>query len=631
MNKNTMHKSCLAAALGSILLSGSVNAAEFYFGENEDIVLQITSKLSIGASWRLEDIDPALISGINGGSGVSNTSDDGNLNFEKDKTFSKTIKGIHDINLSKDNIGAFVRFKYWYDKELNDEVRPHGHINNSYTQYVPLNDDGFSDFGKFSGAEFLDAYVYGTFDWGEVPVDLRLGRQVVSWGESTFIQGGINSTNPFDVSALRRPGAELKEGLLPVGMLYINAGVTENLSIEAYYQYEWEKTQVDGCGTFFSTADFVADGCNAVPVGSGFFLNDFEALQFGFSPIRSADVEPDDGGQYGLALRYYAPELGDTEFGFYYLNYHSRLPMISGTGPQWTQFANIPFLPWINAAQAYQSFQANPDPVSNSLGALLTQLGIGDDRAAVDAFNPQYFIEFPEDLKLYGFSFATNVGGVALSGEISYKPDTPVQVNGNHVLAAALTQNPVLPFTQRVVAAGPGGAIQGLDEFDVTQVQVTALQFFDQVLGASRLTFIAEAGMVMTDGIEDAATENGIYYGRNTLFGLTLPFADLDGGGFEGHVTDTAWGYRMRVQLNYPNAIGGIALNPTFSWNHDVSGWSPEPGQQFNEGQKSFGVSLEAVYQNNYSMTISYRQFDGGDYSVLSDKDFVSLSFGMTY
>ncbi|MEM0911406.1 MAG: DUF1302 domain-containing protein [Pseudomonadota bacterium] len=631
MKKKLMHKSYLAVAVASILFSGTGNAAEFYFGEDEDIVLQITSTLSVGASWRIEDADPALISGINGGSGVSNTSDDGNLNFEKNDTYSKIIKGLHDINLSKDNIGAFLRFRYWYDKELNDESRPHGHVNNSYSANTPLNDDGFSDFGQFSGIEVLDAYAYGTFDWGEVPIDVRIGRQVISWGESTFIQGGINTTNPFDVSALRRPGAELKEGLLPVGMVYVNAGVTENLSIEAYYQYEWEKTQVDGCGTLFSTSDFVADGCNAVVVGSGFFLDDFEALQFGFAPVRSPDLEPDDGGQYGLAFRYYSPELNDTEFGFYFLNFHSRLPLISGLGPRWTEFADIPFLPWINAAQAFESFQMNPDPVNNSLGALLVQLGINDDRAAVDAFNPQYFIEFPEDLKLYGASFATNVGGVALSGEISYKPDTPIQVNGNHLLSAALTQNPLLPFTQRVVDAGPGGRIQGWDPFDVTQIQVTALSFFDQVLGASRLTFIAEAGVVLTDGIEDAADERGLFYGRNTLFGLTLPFADLDGGGFEGHVTDTAWGYRMRAQFEYPNAIGGVALTPTISWNHDVDGYSPEPGQQFNEGQKSLGLSLEAVYQNNYSMSISYRQFTGGDFSVLSDKDFISVSFGLTY
>jgi len=43
------------------------------------------------------------------------------------------------------------------------------------------------------------------------------------------------------------------------------------------------------------------------------------------------DNEASDSGQYGLAMRYFASELNDTEFGLYYLRYHSRLPYISGT------------------------------------------------------------------------------------------------------------------------------------------------------------------------------------------------------------------------------------------------------------------------------------------------------------
>ena len=58
---------------------------------------------------------------------------------------------------------------------------------------------------------------------------------------------------------------------------------------------------------------------------------------------------------------------------------------------------------------------------------------------------------------------------------------------------------------------------------------------------------------------------------------------------------------------------------------------SPDPGQQFNEGAKSFGVSLEAAYQQTYSASLSFRAFSGGDYNILSDKDFIALSLGITY
>src|SRR5690606_27127742 len=115
---------------------------------------------------------------------------------------------------------------------------------------------------KSSGAELLDAFICYNYNIADLPGTVRLGKQVVSWGESTFIQGGINSINPADVSALRRPGAELKEAFIPVNMFYVGQSLTDNLSVEAFYQIEWDPTVVENCGTFFSQPDVVAPGCD---------------------------------------------------------------------------------------------------------------------------------------------------------------------------------------------------------------------------------------------------------------------------------------------------------------------------------------------------------------------------------
>ena len=244
---NNNHKiKPLALVVAMAFSASSAHAVDFNFGEDDDILLQINSQLDIGSSWRLGDADPRFIGKTNGGTGATSTTDDGNLNYGKHDAYSQIIKGVHDIQLSKGDFGAFVRFKYWYDYALEEGDVNHGNSGNAYVPNTPLSDEGFENNTKFSGATLLDAYVYASFDLGETPVDIRLGRQVVSWGESTFIQGGMNSSNPFDVAALRRPGADLKEGILPVGMLYGNVGLTENLSVEAFYQYEWEKTQI-GC------------------------------------------------------------------------------------------------------------------------------------------------------------------------------------------------------------------------------------------------------------------------------------------------------------------------------------------------------------------------------------------------
>ena len=609
----------VAMALGA----STAQAVDFNFGEDNDILLQINSQLSVGASWRLKEQDPAFISAVNGGTAPgSSATDDGAQNFEKGETFSQIVKGVHDIQLSKDNFGAFVRFKYWYDSELKDGNRPHGNSNNGYMPNTPLSDDGFTNNAKFSGIQLLDAYVYSSFDIGETPVDFRIGRQVVSWGESTFIQGGINAINPLDVSALRRPGATLKEGLMPVGLVYGNIGLSENLSVEAFYQYEWDKTQVDACGTYFSAADFVADGCNWVTVNAP----DQAALALGLAAKREADIEPDDGGQYGLAVRYFSEALNDTEFGVYYMNYHSRLPMINAVRSDLHKYslpgdipltaAIGPFAPWGSATPGSPIF--NP-----ALAGALALAGVDSSRESLDDLNPGYAMEFPEDLKLYGVSFATNVGGMALSGEVSYKPDTPVQINGNHVLASALAEAP-LPFTSRLIAGGSGATVRGWDTFDVTQVQLTAIQFYEQVLGASRLSLIGEVGATFTDGVEDMGKQ-GYFYGRNPVFGLDPT------GQSGGFVTDSAWGYRFLATLDYADVFAGVALKPTLTWFHDVSGYGAEPGAQFQEDRTTLGLSLEASYSQKYTATLGFKSFSGGDYNTLEDKDFVSLSFGISY
>ncbi|MFX6760145.1 DUF1302 family protein, partial [Acinetobacter baumannii] len=76
------------------------------------------------------------------------------------------------------------------------------------------------------------AFLYHNYSIGDLPCSVRVGKQVVSWGESTFIQNSINSINPMDVAAVRRPGSEIKEGLIPVNMLYLSQGISDALTVE---------------------------------------------------------------------------------------------------------------------------------------------------------------------------------------------------------------------------------------------------------------------------------------------------------------------------------------------------------------------------------------------------------------
>ncbi|MDU1662623.1 MAG: DUF1302 domain-containing protein, partial [Stenotrophomonas maltophilia] len=329
------------------------------------------------------------------------------------ETFSKIFKGIHDLELKYGDTGVFVRGKYWYDFELKDESR----------EFKDISDHNRKEGAKSSGGQILDAFIYHNYSIADAPGSVRFGKQVVSWGESTFIGGGINSINPIDVSAFRRPGAEIKEGLIPVNMFYVSQSLTDNLSAEAFYQLEWDQTVTDNCGTFFSQPDVISDGCNdnlrvlnkrsqfpatAIPflTSQGVDMN-----EEGVKVARGPDRDARDSGQFGFAFHYNFEPL-DTEFGAYFMNYHSRAPIFSGQGASQRVFN-----------------------LANNLPAPLAGLA-----PVIVAGNSNYFVEYPEDIRLYGLSFSTTLPtGTAWSGELSYRPNAPVQLNTTDILFAGVT------------------------------------------------------------------------------------------------------------------------------------------------------------------------------------------------
>jgi hypothetical protein len=178
--------------LPSLLANDVCWSAEFTLG---DFNGKFTSAISTGRSWRLEDPDLSLISPGNSageGTAASSGGDDGNANFDQGEPFSSIIKGHSNLALDNDRMGLFARIRYWYDEELSHENRSHGNVANQYLRDEPLDDSSFSDYAKFSGVKWLDAYVHYHAELAEIPMSFRIGRQVLSWGESAFIQNGIN-------------------------------------------------------------------------------------------------------------------------------------------------------------------------------------------------------------------------------------------------------------------------------------------------------------------------------------------------------------------------------------------------------------------------------------------------------
>ena len=598
-----MHAWSLAAlplAIGLASFAGSAQAVTFNIG---DVQAQFDSQLSVGASMSTQSADKRFIGVANGGEAAARTSDDGRQNYQAGDVFSKIFRGVHDLELNYGDSGAFFRGKYWYDFETKDGSQ----------RFYDIDDSGRAPLVKGAGTALLDAFVYHNYTIGNNPGNVRLGRQVVSWGESTFIGNSINSINPIDVAAFRRPGAEIKEGLLPVEMLYFSQGLTDNLSMEAFYQLKWAPSAIDNCGTFFGS-DTLAVGCNDRLVVAGFDNPQGQQPSQAIIGRAQKDQEASDDGQFGVAFRYYLTAI-DTEVGLYAMNYHSRTPI-------------------------YSSIAGAPPGVANPIQGL-------DGR-----FSPAgYFFEYPEDIRLYGVSFQTNVGGTALSGELSYRPNQPLQINtGDQSRLALVNAFTTQDNTHRGISVGPGGVgseIPGYVRKEVYQAQVTAIHFIERVMGASRLSLVGEAGVNYISNLGDTTK-----FGRDSLFGQSpvqvgdsagtltpgqcASFQGTPVGGSpnaaswcedDGFFTEWSSGYRVRAQLDYSNVFAGINLSPNLTWSHDVDGYGPN----FTENAKAISVGLNADYGNKYNASLSYTDFFDGKYNTNVDRDFLALSVGVSF
>ncbi len=670
-----------ALAVGLAALPHNADAFEWTAGDNWTGSFDTT--LSYGARWRVEGRDGRIISTSAGGRGRSGNIDDGNLNFDTGLV-SSAIKATSEFELSfKEKYGIFVRGTGFYDFEANETERTD--IDSSVDDKVE---------GKF---DLLDAFAYARFNVGSMPAQFRIGEQVISWGESTFIQNGINIINHIDVSKLRVPGAELKEALLPQDIAYFSIEPTLNTSVELFYQYDWDDTEPDVAGSYFSNNDFAVDGGKFVMLGFGAWSDlgtDFSSLGGGlyedFNKVpRVGGGTPDDGNQYGAAFRVYFDNLmNGTEFGFYYIRYHSRLPLISGTTGTQAGFGNaagsatavggaaqalaagLPFDAAVQTAAAQAVATAaglggtlsQEDAVDQATIGANTYLGSGGDAVASLSssfasyqlgITSNYFTEFPEDLDLYGVSFNTFLpGGIAWQGEVSLKKDAPLQFDDVEVLFAALSpldnlgaQPGFCPTNPQAVGRlgcygqlGPKGLnerIQGWDERDWWQFQTTLTYLSGPLLGANSGAFVWEGGATyiddFPDGIKGGPNNRGLRYnGEGTSVSGNSSLAGSHFGEVEGgdHFPDEfSWGYQLIARLDYNNLVGPWTVSPRVGWRHDVSGNTPGPGGSFLEDRTALSLGIRGNLQNKWELDVSYTQFDGaGRYYTTNDRDFIGFT-----
>ena len=597
------------------------------------------------------------------------------------------------------------------------------------------------------------------------------------------------------------------------GGAYASLGLPYDLSLEAFYQLEFEELKLDRPGTPFSTSDvarvgsgtggnlgaatwvtggttgggFLNRNCSTPDALSGAFdaawggagqtnyvcggtnpfidyatdlpIGQSEAFRLslnGGSPdiIRQADRFAKDSGQYGAALRWYAEDLNSTEFGFYFMNYHSRLPMVSqrltvgvngSTNTSYRSYSAVGTnvgttgrtsalacgtdalmnggATVANAGELTLAFDAAKLAYLNSV-VPLDQYGIfaaaealvgGDAKALASAAvsaavggitdnsllenmilncalafsqvdggaglltdgtelvvngtaigglpSIGLYLEYPEDIQLYGVSFNTTVGDWGVQGEVAYRHDQPFQLDTDQITIATLGASCIFDgilgsdVVSFAVDAGQtftgaptscGGVAQGTSQdytgfvreevmtFDIgTTATYTNSNQLVGALGADIGILLTELGAMWVPDVPQEGDFSVSQWGNVCTSGTDLPLK-----GFLAlstrlgcRPTEFSYGYVLVGILQYNNAFGTpITLSPQVAWSHDVKGNSPAPMSNFREGRKRISLAVNGSYQNTWRGGISYvNNFGDEKYTNTGDQDFVSINLSYSF
>ena len=301
----TFTRAALATAICAALPLSSASAMQFDLGDSQWRA-RWDNTIKYSLAYRLHGQDSAITDSPTAGGLYPNIQSQGDNNFDRGLV-SNRLDVFSEFDLSTANYGLRVSGAAWYDDVYNKNTDS------------GLQEDFLDDTRELHGrdAEILDAFVFVRGAVGESSQGtLRLGRHSLIYGESLFYGGnGIaNAQGPSDiVKLLSVPGTQFKEILRPVNQISGQLQINPQLSVGAYYQFEWERSNLPGAGSYLSDVDAVGEGS-----GSLFTV-------FGSETRHGKDIEAKDSGQGGLQVRY-KPEDTELELGFYAAQYHDKAP-----------------------------------------------------------------------------------------------------------------------------------------------------------------------------------------------------------------------------------------------------------------------------------------------------------------
>ncbi|CDM41299.1 DUF1302 domain-containing protein [Ectopseudomonas oleovorans] len=638
-----------------LLVAAQAHAVEFSFADNE-ITGSLDTTISYGQLWRVQGQDKTN-NDIN--------TNDGNRNFDTGLV-SEVFKITSDLEASYQNYGVFIRGTAFYDTQIMDKRNDYYDANTPAqpSQSYPRDNTFTRETRHKAGrdAQILDAYVYGNWDVANMPVSGRFGKQVFNWGEGLYYRGGVNTTNPVDAAKFRLPGSEVKEVLVPVEALSFNIGLTDNLSMEAFYQFNWKESAIDPVGTYFSETDLFADGGSAAYNESGDLATALapnaafggmslyqasvmnpayglsgssfaDANAFKVASIKK-DLNAKNDGQFGVAFRYIAEELNSTEFGFYFVNYHAKEPAIYAQldgaygGMTAAQIDALRSSAPVQGAAALAAAQAGAPGNVSAIAAAANQITRG--LVAVDlADDIQASRQYAEDVRMMGLSFNTTVGNASVFGELAYRPNLPIGIaTTNDLLEQVLQQAPEIAQGQQVQVGGQtvslaNRSISNYERVEAFNTSLGTIYNFGPSLGFDSLFGIAE---LASEHIRGSSLKYTDFRGDVLYYSGRANGSYTSGYGRDDQINKNSYGYTLVLSGTWNDVYAGVNLSPFAVFKHDFEGNSHQTGN-FIEGRKAYTVGMRASYLNSLEAEIQYTEFYGaGQNNGARDRDNIGVN-----
>lgn len=466
---------------------------------------------------------------------------DGNANFKRGIASSR-VDWLSEFDVTRNNYGGRVSMAAWYDDA-------YGRSNDNTTGITHNTSVGANQFNSATvkavghDHQLMDAFVFAKGDLGDMPGRITFGRHAVVYGE-TLLSGsnGIaNAQGPVDiVKAATVPGAQVKEFILPTNQVSGNLQLSDKLSFGGYYQFKWEKSRFFAAGSFLSPNDFMGDGAQALLSTPGGGL---------FS--RSVDKRPGNGGQWGAQLRY-KPDSVDVELGLYAANYHDKV-----------------------ASAAYL------DPVAGA-----------------------YALAYQKDIKTYGVSASTVLGGDNVSIEASIRENQPI-TGGT-----------------AIVQAVPGriGSVDALNNQAYAVGKTLHMTLVDLHLFQPN-ALLRDGGSIATQF--DWHTVSSITKNPNAIDQTT---------------TKSAARITVAFTADYFQVADGLDMSIPIVWSHDFGrsrafvGWV--------EGGGSLDIGVNFNYLNTWKAGLNYHQFIGSHGTSIGsgafnqtqwDRDYLSFNLSRSF